>query len=103
LHDAWVYEHVSYVLFCLCHILLFCIDGCLGSKYMGGYIELGGGVPVPSSPEAGGLSIPPPQAAGSEFDPPTHSLFERVRIQLNAEPPYPHTTNSLAASRLLCL
>ena len=93
LHDAWVYEHVSYVLFCLCHILLFCVDGWLGSKYTDGYVEIVRGVPV----------IDPSSGAGSEFDPPTHSLFERVRIQLNAEPPYPHTTNSLAVSRLLCL
>jgi hypothetical protein len=87
-HDAWVYEHVSYVLFCICHILLFCIDGWLGSKDTGGYVP---------------VTEPPPPEAGSEFDPPSHSLFERVRIQFNAEPSYPHTTDSLAVSRLLCL
>ncbi len=87
-HDAWVYEHVSYVLFCLCHILLFCIDGWLESKYTGGYVL---------------LNYSPPREIDSEFDPPSHSLFERVRIRLHDQPLYPHSSQSLAASRLLCL
>jgi hypothetical protein len=83
LHDAWIYEHVSYALFCVCHILLFGVDW---------WLDFGGGAPAYAN------------LGNSEFDPPPSSdLFERVRIRLYDQPLYPHSSQSLAASRLLCL
>ena len=81
IHDAWIYEHLSYVLFCACHILLFAVD-----QLMGMY-------PYRVALDQDGV--------GCEL--PDKQLFERVRIQFNDAPPYRHTAKSLAASRLLCL
>lgn len=82
IHDAWIYEHAAYVLFCICHVLLFGVDWWMALNPAHDSI--------PNSSVYCGLL--------------EAQLFERVRIRFANEPrPYPHTVNSLAASRLLCL